>query len=126
MNEIITVVGSVLTLGFTANKNQVAKVSLSSDDKTDLKLGRFIECRFYVTTPDSKVQSAAVTKGKAYCMDVIVNRKGEPLTDKTGAPMVAIAATKTIKKGQALVYQQDELFVLQAEEISAEQWQDYK
>jgi hypothetical protein len=126
MNDILTVVGSVLTLGLTSNKNQVAKVSLSADDKADLKLGRFIECRFYVAKPGSKVQSVAVTKGRAYCMDVIVNRKGEALIDATGKAMVAIADTNTIKKGTPLTYQRDELFVLQAEEITAEQWQDYK
>jgi hypothetical protein len=126
MNEIQIVIGSILTLGLTANNHQVAKVRLSSDDRTDNDLPRILEARFYVAKTGSKVASVVVNRGEAYCFDAIINRQGEPLLDKAGKPMVAIADTATIKKGTPLTYQKDELFVLQATQLSKEEWQDYR
>ena len=126
MNEIQIVIGSILSLGLTSNNHQVAKVRLSSDDRTDNELPRIVEARFYVAKAGSKVQSVVVNRGEAYVFDCIINRKGEALVDAKGVAMVAVADTKTIKKGTPLTYQKDELFVLQATQLSKEEWQDYR
>ena len=126
MNDIQIIIGKVLTLGITANGNSVATIVLTADDSADYSLPKRVEARFYVAKADARVPSPVVSRGTPYTVRAIINYKDTPMVDNKGVQLVTKEATSNVPKGSPMVHTRDELFILSAEELSPEEWNEYK